>query len=230
MAARPHLFIVCDFDGTITTEDTLDLLVNHFAPGVWERAEAGLRSGEMTLLQAMEEEFKEVRASEEEVLAFIRERAVVRRGFPEFVRWVETEGHRLVIVSAGFRVVIDAVLADAGLGHLHVHAGDALFSPTGTRVSYPPASASCVDRCGICKTEIIEAHAPFAGPVVYVGDGYSDRCAAREVDLVFARQGLADYLAAEGVPFQPYEDFFDVMALLQRLELEPPPPTEGAYL
>ncbi len=225
MAPRPHLFIVCDFDGTVTTEDTLDLLVGHFAPGAWERAEAGLRSGRMSLLQAMEEEFREVRAGEDEVLAFIRHHAVVRPGFAEFVRWAEDEGHRLVIVSAGFRVVIDAVLADAGLGHLHVHAGDAHFSRTGTQVSYPPSSAPCADRCGICKTETIEAHGPFEGPVVYVGDGYSDRCAAREADLVFARQGLAEYLAAEGVPFLPYEDFYDVLAALQRRALEPLPPS-----
>jgi 2-hydroxy-3-keto-5-methylthiopentenyl-1-phosphate phosphatase len=43
-----------------------------------------------------------------------------------------------------------------------------------------------------------------------VGDGYSDRCVARSADRVFARRSLARYLARENVPFEPFEDFFDV--------------------
>jgi 2-hydroxy-3-keto-5-methylthiopentenyl-1-phosphate phosphatase len=31
---------------------------------------------------------------------------------------------------------------------------------------------------------------------------------------VFARTGLAEYLHAEGVPYEPYETFFDVAAAL----------------
>ena len=213
-AAR-QLFVVCDFDGTITTQDTLDLLVNHYAPDSWQRAEERLLAGEISLLQAMEEEFRQVRATEQEALAFLLSAAVIRPGFAEFVRWLEEADHRLVIVSAGFRVVIDAVLARAGLGHLHVHAGDATFTSAGTLVSYPPAAVDCVDACGICKVEIIAAHGPFSGPLVYVGDGYSDRCAAREADLIFARGGLAAYLTAEGVSFEPYDDFFQVGLALE---------------
>jgi 2-hydroxy-3-keto-5-methylthiopentenyl-1-phosphate phosphatase len=46
--------------------------------------------------------------------------------------------------------------------------------------------------------------------LVYVGDGYSDRCAADEADLVFARRGLADYLEERGVPYERFDDFFTV--------------------
>ena len=40
---------------------------------------------------------------------------------------------------------------------------------------------------------------PAEEPLVYVGDGYSDRCAALVADRVFARHDLADYLASQGV-------------------------------
>ena len=43
--------------------------------------------------------------------------------------------------------------------------------------------------------------------VVYVGDGYSDRCAALAADRVFATAGLARYLAERGTPFEPFSDF-----------------------
>ena len=53
-----------------------------------------------------------------------------------------------------------------------------------------------------------------AGRLVYVGDGYSDRCAALAADRVFARAGLADYLRGEGVPYEPFDTLLDVAAAL----------------
>ena len=173
-------------------------MVNRWAPGVWQTIEGRLRDGEVTLLEAMDEEFRHVRATEAEVIAYVVAEAGIRPGFAEFVRWLAERGDRLIVVSAGFRVLIDPILQKAGLGDLHVHAGDALFSPAGTILSYPPSSKECVSGCGHCKSETIAAHGPFAGPVVYLGDGYSDRCAAGEADIVFARGGLAEYLDRAG--------------------------------
>ena len=45
---------------------------------------------------------------------------------------------------------------------------------------------------------------------VYVGDGYSDRCVAEAAKRVFARDGLAKYLAERGVEFEPFTDFVDL--------------------
>jgi 2-hydroxy-3-keto-5-methylthiopentenyl-1-phosphate phosphatase len=42
---------------------------------------------------------------------------------------------------------------------------------------------------------------------VYVGDGYSDRCAALAADRVFATRGLASYLDERGAPFEYFDDF-----------------------
>ena len=51
---------------------------------------------------------------------------------------------------------------------------------------------------------------PDGTELVYVGDGYSDRCAAESADLVFARRGLASYLEERGVPFERFEDFHSI--------------------
>ncbi len=51
---------------------------------------------------------------------------------------------------------------------------------------------------------------------MYVGDGISDRCGAEASDVVFARRGLARYLEEQGVPFQHFDDFYEVAAGIQR--------------
>jgi 2-hydroxy-3-keto-5-methylthiopentenyl-1-phosphate phosphatase len=43
-----------------------------------------------------------------------------------------------------------------------------------------------------------------------VGDGWSDRCAAKAADVVFARGSLAQHLTDEGVAYVPFEDMNDV--------------------
>jgi 2-hydroxy-3-keto-5-methylthiopentenyl-1-phosphate phosphatase len=52
--------------------------------------------------------------------------------------------------------------------------------------------------------------------LVYLGDGISDRCAAQMADLVFARDGLAEYLLERRVPFVPFADFVGVRRELER--------------
>ena len=49
---------------------------------------------------------------------------------------------------------------------------------------------------------------------MYAGDGFSDRCIALAATRIFARDGLADYLEARGVPFERFEDFHDVTRAL----------------
>lgn len=211
-----RLFIACDFDGTITRRDTLDLVVRRYAPGVWDSVEVRLRAGEIDLIGAMREEFDHVRAREADVVAHVLAESGIRAGFAEFVRWIEDEGHRLLVVSAGFRTLIDPILAAANLSHLHVHAGDALFTLEGTCIAFPPSRMPCVAECGHCKSETIAAHGPFLGPVVYIGDGFSDRCASRAADMVFARRELARHLDDEGIAYHPFEDFFQIMEILSR--------------
>jgi 2-hydroxy-3-keto-5-methylthiopentenyl-1-phosphate phosphatase len=51
-------------------------------------------------------------------------------------------------------------------------------------------------------------------PVTYVGDGYSDRCAALDAERVFARRTLARYLDGEGMAYTPFDDFVEIRSAL----------------
>lgn len=208
------LSIACDFDGTITCHDTLHLIVERFGtPGVWESLEPALVRGELSVEEAMRRQFATVRAEPDEVLAFVRERAGLRAGFPQFVRWAAEGGHRLVVLSSGFRWLIERLLADWGLETLEVSAHDARFSRAGCTLLWSDRGAPC-DLCGRpCKRHDVRRLA-LGRPLVYIGDGVSDRCVAPTADLIFARAGLARDLNEENVPFQPFENFIQVQERL----------------
>lgn len=213
------LLIACDFDGTITQRDTLHVIVESFGEqGLWERLTPRLRVGEITVEQAMQEEFAAVRATPREVRDAVRAHAPIREGFGDWVEWCAARGHRLVVVSNGFRSVIEPVLADAGLGHLEVVAHDARFSRDGCRLVWSDRGERCA-LCGRpCKREPLRARSN-GERLVYLGDGISDRCAALMADVIFARDGLAEYLAECDVAFIPFEDFRDVRRALDAHEV-----------
>ena len=93
-------------------------------------------------------------------------------------------------------------------------AHSAAFSPDGTTVTF--LERAVCDVCGEqCKRMELDRLA-VGHPIAYVGDGWSDRCAAKAADLVFARGTLAEHLAAEGVAFEPFDDLLDVREGLRR--------------
>jgi 2-hydroxy-3-keto-5-methylthiopentenyl-1-phosphate phosphatase len=210
------LSIACDFDGTITCRDTLHLIVEAFgAPGVWSAIEPRLFSGEISLEQAMEEQFASVRATPEQVAELVREHAGLRPGFHEFERWAAERGHRLVVLSSGFRGVIERLLGEWGLDHLELVSHEALFSDRGCTLVWSDRGPACAECGRSCKRHEIR-RLGLGRPLVYIGDGVSDRCASKLADLIFARADLARHLTEDDVPFVAFEDFDQVRARLRR--------------
>ena len=82
-------------------------------------------------------------------------------------------------------------------------------SPDGWRVIFRDEGV-----CEICGDKCKRRSLPHAKPLVFVGDGWSDRCASLAADRVFARTGLAEYLDEEGVPYERYDTLRDVAAAL----------------
>ena len=211
-----NLSIACDFDGTITCRDTLHLIVGAFGrAGAWSAIEPRLLAGEISLEEAMQEQFADVRATPEQVADLVRARAGLRPGFGEFVDWAEAGGHRLVVLSSGFRSVIAMLLSEWGFGRLPLASHEAVFSPAGARLVWSDRGAPCPECGRACKRHDIR-RLGLGPPLVYIGDGISDRCAARLADAVFARADLARHLAADGVPYTPFDDFHQVRARLDR--------------
>ena len=213
------LLIACDFDGTITQRDTLHLIVESYGTsGLWDAIESRLRAGEITLEQAMQEEFASVRATPEQVTELVLREAGLRDGFRELVDWARARSHRLVVLSSGFRSVIEVLLDHWGLGHLEVESHEAQFSADGCRLVWADRGERCAECGRRCKRHDLRARLSGGERLVYIGDGVSDRCAARMADLVFARDHLARDLAADGVPFVPFQDFVEVR---ERLDARP---------
>jgi 2-hydroxy-3-keto-5-methylthiopentenyl-1-phosphate phosphatase len=143
-----------------------------------------------------------VRAPLDDVVAWVLANVEVRPGLAELAELGP------VVVSAGFHELIEPVLRREGI-ELTVLANRIEARPDGWSVRYrdEAACASCGEPC---------KRAGVAGsPYAYIGDGYSDRCAALAADRIFARDSLARHLDGLGVAYEPFDDLDDVAALLR---------------
>jgi 2-hydroxy-3-keto-5-methylthiopentenyl-1-phosphate phosphatase len=231
--------LVLDWDGTVTERDTLDLVLQEFGDaGIYERVEAELERGTMTLNEVIAAEFATVTAPLAEVVPFVLEHARVRPGFAELAR-----AQRPLVVSSGFRDLIEPVLEREGaLDAVELRANRVEARPDGWRVRFR-VSETC-EVCGEpCKRRDVEelkrvdrsvqtdARAEPARPedgtasgalgsdlpagqVVYAGDSHSDYCAALAADRVFALGNLACWLRERGVVHERLTDFHALAAAL----------------
>src|SRR5215210_7054744 len=102
--------LVVDFDGTITEHDVLDEIAQTFGDlDVYREADEALDERRMTLHEVLRREFAPVRVPIDEVVRWVLANVRVRDGFREFVELVRERGWRLVIVSSGFRQLIEPV-------------------------------------------------------------------------------------------------------------------------
>ena len=196
--------LVVDWDGTVTERDTLSLVVERFGDFALWRATGERMGRSLTHDAAIAEGFSSVRAPLDEVVAWLLGNVRLRRGFRELA-----ERHRPLVVSSGFHELIDPVLEREGLD-VELLANRVDADPAGWRIEFRERSA-----CATCGEPCKRASLPH-GEVVYVGDGYSDRCAAVAATRVFATGALARYLADAGRPYEPFDDFHDVLAALER--------------
>jgi 2-hydroxy-3-keto-5-methylthiopentenyl-1-phosphate phosphatase len=190
--------VVLDWDGTVTERDTLDLVLQEFGDAeVYERVEAELEAGRMTLNEVIATEFATVTAPLDEAVAFVVEHARVRPGFAELAR-----AQRPLIVSSGFHELIEPVLEREGvLGEVELRANRVDARPDGWQVRFRVA-----DPCEECGEPCKRADLPDE-EVVYAGDGHSDYCASLAATRVYATGGLARWLERRGVSFRPLTDF-----------------------
>lgn len=196
--------LVLDWDGTVTERDTLELVIDRFGDIATYRRTGELMGHHLTHDEALARSFATVRAPLDEVVRWVVGAVQVRPGFHELV-----ERYEPLVVSSGFHELIDPVLARERVA-VEVLANRVEARLDGWRIRFRPGA-----RCEHCGERCKRAALP-PGEVAYVGDGYSDRCAALAAGRAFATGGLASYLDERAIPYQRFDDLRDVGRALSR--------------
>ncbi len=207
----PRVTILCDFDGTISPADLADFIFarfaacglfysNQWAQGLIDTREEILRS------------FATISATQEEIAAGLA-KVDIDPTFQELVDLARRREIELAVVSDGLDWAIETVLMAHGIQGLPIYSNHVTFD--GGRISCEfPWYDSSTPLAGVCKPLIIRRYRKGGGRLVYIGDGRSDREAVQEVDLVFAKDALAQYCREQGIAALGFNNFRDVCSQL----------------
>jgi 2-hydroxy-3-keto-5-methylthiopentenyl-1-phosphate phosphatase len=206
---RPMKYMAfCDFDGTIIEEDTLVEIFQHYLEQSWQTIRQELYEGRMSLRQAIPQMLEELPAERfEEVLDFCGS-MTIRKGFGDFLEYMQKLGVPVVVLSGGMRAVIERNLTPY-LGRIHsVFAAEVWVRNGQVRVESKHEAGEEL----MAKAQVM---AQFKAECsIAVGDGLTDLSMAQSAQMIFARDYLAEQLEKDRHPFTPYNDFYDIINCL----------------
>jgi 2,3-diketo-5-methylthio-1-phosphopentane phosphatase len=209
------MHVYCDFDGTITSVDTVDRVLERLAAPEWETLEADWRAGRISAAACMKGQIALI-GGDDCALDAVLDEIELDEGFRDFATWCGQRTIPLTVVSDGVDYFIRRILARHGMGGLKVVSNTLLGRPGARALAQPHRREGCAAGSGVCKCAASTPRAGASVPplMVYVGDGRSDFCVSARADLLFAKGELAAYAAGRGRAHHVFETFHDVTAEL----------------
>ena len=203
--------VFCDFDGTITVEETFVAILKRFVPELAAEIipkiyalELTLREGAMQMLEAMPSSVYP------EIIEFAAAQPL-RPGLPEFLDFLEAQTIPFVVITGGLKGMVEATIPTL-LPQIHAVYGNEINTEGAYFQVHSPAlgETELVSKVDIMKRYPVQQ-------TIVIGDSVTDLKMALAGDVVFARDRLAQYLGDHGVPYHPWNDFHDIQEILVKL-------------
>jgi len=205
MKSQMNIEIFTDFDGTVTDRDSIVFLTQEFGGGEEYRQQAlsRYRNSEIDLFELIQEELATVKISWDEAAKALRENISVDPYFVPFVQWCSHSGYPVSVVSSGILQVVSLFIGDEDVSY---HAHPVEMKESGWLYQKDERA----DKVNLLRAAKVRCK------VIYIGDGISDISAVPYVDLLFAKNRLADYCQEQAIPFFSFRNFQEVQEILIR--------------
>ena len=215
------LKLFVDFDGTITRQDVGNAFFREFGGPVCEGIIEEYRNEKISAHECFRREVAAIGTLPmQRAIAFLRDQPI-DESFKTLMVFCQRHQIDLHIVSDGLDFYIRDILSTHGLRVSFFANKLALIDKGVNRgyavsIDFPYSDSECT-RCACCKRNIMLTHAGEDDVIVFVGEGYSDRCPARYADIVFAKDELQTFCQRENISYFPYNSLADVAHRLDRL-------------
>lgn len=212
--------VFSDFDGTISKRDIGYSIFHHFSGGKNDALLPDWKSGKMTSREVLLAEAEMVTATPEEIFEYI-DRFEIDDYFTGFKAVCREYRFPLTVLSDGLDIYIKRLFDKYNLSDLKFYANHAELVNNSIEIQFNHTNQQC-QSCGICKGEVIRDFRISQDDelqIIFIGDGYSDVCATKEADILFAKKDLKKYCDANKISYNSYNNFNDILIILKQLDI-----------
>jgi 2-hydroxy-3-keto-5-methylthiopentenyl-1-phosphate phosphatase len=203
--------VFVDFDGTISLEDTTDVILERFADPEWRKVESEWLAGIIGSRECLARQIDLVLATPEELDSVVED-VPLDPHFPELVALCRNHGVPLTVISDGLDLIITKMLARAGVDVPVLANRLEWRGQNRWRLGFPHEAGDCRSQAGNCKCQALAGE---PGKVrILIGDGRSDFCAAETADLVVAKGALAEHCQLTGLAYIVFGNFAGATTLI----------------
>ncbi|MCU7496599.1 MAG: MtnX-like HAD-IB family phosphatase [Ignavibacteria bacterium] len=213
--------IFIDFDGTITTKDVGEAFVNTFGDPlrireiVQDWIDEKITSPESWFLM-----FDTIKTLDFDAFLKFLEGIELDPTFKDFVEYCRSNGFEIRVLSDGFDLYIKRIFEREGLASLEVFCNRAEINDEGRLKPIFPYGDEHCRFCGNCKRNHILTNCSDDDYIIYIGDGYSDKCPVEYCDFIFAKASLLRYCEINRITYFPFSSFNDVSKKLEELKIK----------
>ncbi len=210
--------IYCDFDGTVTTTDVTDVLLEKLAHPRWQEIEERWVKGEIDDCQCMAQQIALIHGNWQDIVQVL-DTIKIDPYFKSFIALCKKASLPIYIGSNGIDRVISHILNRENIQVEGTWSYHLIESGQGWSLQFPQCDGR--DFCHVphsvaCKCALLDKH-KSAGKIgnvepyrIVIGDSKSDFCWSNKADLVFGKAKLAGYCVERELNHLPFVDFSQI--------------------
>lgn len=212
----PERIVFCDFDGTITTQETFVAAIKRYAPELSAELIPQMYALQITLREGVLRILESIPSSVyPEIIEWVAAQPQ-RPGLSDFLGFLERQEIPFIVITGGLREMVKTALKPLSHQIYAIYGVDVNTQSSHFQVSSPAEGETEL----VSKVDLMRRH-PSQSTVV-IGDSVTDLSMALAGDMVFARDRLAQYLDERNIAYLPWTDFHDIQqALTKHWNLDP---------
>jgi len=230
---RP-VIVFCDFDGTVTTSDVTDVLLEELAAPEWKIIEARWVNGEIDDCECMSQQFSLINGNWNNIVA-VADTIGIDPYFRAFVAQCQSANIPVYIGSNGADTVMQYILDreqisfDGYWAYRLIESNDKWFlefpQDEQRGICQAPKSIAC--KCALVERSLArwrsnQGNLLMKNTIPYkivIGDSRSDFCWTHKADLVFAKGKLAQYCWQQNINCLSFSDFSQINECLKNAQI-----------
>lgn len=206
--------IVSDFDGTITSRDSLYFFFKEHAKSSWLEVEKLWVDEVIDSKECLKLQFELVEGLNEELIEEYTSKIELDPYFREFNNYRIKKDIDFVVVSDGVDYFIKKILQKNNIENIKIISNHAEFTDGKFNLTFPNSNPLCKNNAATCKCAAINNLRNNYKKIIYAGDGVSDFCVSKslkEGDILFAKDSLLIHAKKNNIPCIEFKNFKNIL-------------------